>query len=141
MFFPNLPAALGRIRQLLTLNSRISAAVWSAASKVPLIDLAFNTVRKQINAPAPPPGALGPFALADLEGLKGSFRQAEFKDLKTKTFQITFEFDSPESYTSLHQQTATRIHACLQTITMMCRSACGMPSPKKSGSMLVLMAE
>ena len=113
MFFPNLAAALGRIRQLLTPKGRISAAVWSNASKVPLLDLAFSTVRKQINTPAPPPGAPGPFALADLEALKGSFCQAGFKDLKTETFQITFEFDSPESYTRLHQQTATRIHAML----------------------------
>ncbi|MDQ3562433.1 MAG: class I SAM-dependent methyltransferase, partial [Thermoproteota archaeon] len=59
MFFPNLPAALGRIRQLLTPKGRISAAVWSNASKVPLLDLAFSTVRKQINTPAPPPGAPG----------------------------------------------------------------------------------
>ena len=78
------------------------------------LDLAFATVRKQINAPAPPPGAPGPFALADLEALKRLFSQAGFKDIKTDIFQITFEFDSPESYTRLHQQTATRIHAMLE---------------------------
>src|SRR5918993_3016291 len=113
MFFPNLTSALVKIRHLLITNGRLSAAVWSTPSKVPLIDLAFSTVRKQINTPAPPPGAPGPFALADLEALKESFCQAGFKDLQTETFQITFEFDSPESYTRLHQQTATRIHAML----------------------------
>jgi hypothetical protein len=113
MFFPNLPAALVGIRQMLITGGRLSAAVRSAPSKVPWIDLAFSTVRKQINAPAPPPGAPGPFALADVQSLKQSFRQAGFKDIKIDTFQITFEFDSPESYTKLHQQTATRIHAML----------------------------
>jgi ubiquinone/menaquinone biosynthesis C-methylase UbiE len=113
MFFPNLPSALIRIREALVTNGRLSTAVWSVPSKVPLLDLAFSTVRKQINAPAPPPGAPGPFALADLEALERLFSQAGFKDIKTDTFQITFEFDSPESYTSLHQQTATRIHAML----------------------------
>jgi ubiquinone/menaquinone biosynthesis C-methylase UbiE len=61
MFFPNLPAALGSIRQLLSANGRLSAAVWSAPPKVPLLGLAFASVRKQINAPAPPPPTPGPF--------------------------------------------------------------------------------
>jgi ubiquinone/menaquinone biosynthesis C-methylase UbiE len=117
MFFPNLSAALVKIRQMLVTNGRLSAAVWSAPSKVPWLDLAFSSVRKQINAPAPPPGTPGPFALADIEALKQSFSQAGFKDIKINTFQITFEFDSPESYTKLHQQTATRIHAMLANQT------------------------
>jgi ubiquinone/menaquinone biosynthesis C-methylase UbiE len=117
MFFPNLPAALVRIRQMLITNGRLSAAVWSAPSKVPLIDLAFASVRKQINAPAPPPGTPGPFALADIEALKQLFIQAGFKDIKVETLQITFEFESPESYTKYIQQTATRIHEMLANQT------------------------
>ena len=112
MFFPNLPSALVKIRHLLITNGRLSAAVWSTPSKVPLIDLASGTVRKQINAPPPPPGTPGPFALADAETLKQLFSQAGFKDIKVDTFQITFEFDSPESYTKHIQQTATRFMRC-----------------------------
>jgi ubiquinone/menaquinone biosynthesis C-methylase UbiE len=117
MFFPNLSATLVKIREMLVTNGRFSAAVWSAPSKVPWLDLAFASVRKQINAPAPPPSTPGPFALADIDGLKQSFSQAGFKDIKINTIQITFEFDSPESYTKLHQQTATRIHAMLANQT------------------------
>jgi ubiquinone/menaquinone biosynthesis C-methylase UbiE len=113
MFFPNLSAALISFRELLVTNGRLSAAVWSSPSKVPWLDLAFSTVSKQINAPAPSPGTPGPFALADIDVLKQYFSQAGFKDIKTDTFQITLELDSPESYTKLHQQTATRIHAML----------------------------
>jgi ubiquinone/menaquinone biosynthesis C-methylase UbiE len=117
MFFPNLPAALVRIRQMLVTNGRLSVAVWSTPSKVPLIDLAFASVLKQINAAAPPPGTPGPFALADIETLKQLFSQAGFKDIKVETFQITFEFESPESYTKHIQQTATRIHEMLANQT------------------------
>ena len=117
MFFPNLSAALVSFRELLVTNGRLSAAVWSSPSKVPWLDLAFSTVSKQINAPAPSPGTPGPFALADIDVLKQYFSQAGFKDIKTSTFQITLELDSPESYTKLHQQTATRIHAMLANQT------------------------
>jgi ubiquinone/menaquinone biosynthesis C-methylase UbiE len=117
MFFPKLPATLVRIRHMLVTDGRVSAAVWSTSSKVPWLNLAFTSVRKQINAPTLPPGEQGPFALADIEALKLSFSEAGFKDIKTDTFQITFEFDSPENYTKLHQQTATRIHAMLANHT------------------------
>jgi ubiquinone/menaquinone biosynthesis C-methylase UbiE len=118
MFLPNLSGALTRIRQhLLTPNGRLSAAVWSDPSKVPLLDLAFATVRKQLNAPSPPPGTPGPFALAGVEALKRSFGQAGFRDVRTETLQITFGFDSPESFTKFHQQIAAPIQAMLANQT------------------------
>jgi ubiquinone/menaquinone biosynthesis C-methylase UbiE len=113
IFFPNLPAALVRIRQTLITNGRLCAAVWSAPSKVPLSDLAFAIVRKQLNIPAPTAGAPGPFALADVETLKQLFSQAGFNDIKIDIFQTTFEFDSPESYTRAHQQTNAPINDML----------------------------
>ena len=94
MFFPNLPAALVKIRQLLTKNGRLSAAVWSAPSKVPLSELAFATVRKQLNIHDPQSGAPGPFALADVETLKQLFSHAGFNDIKIDALRTTFEFDS-----------------------------------------------
>ena len=115
MFLPNLAGALAGIKQLLVPDGRLSAAVWSVPSKVPLLDLAFSTVRKQINASAPPPGTPGPFALADAESLKRSFSQAGFKDIKVEILQITFGFDSPESYTRLHQQVTAPLQAMLSS--------------------------
>ncbi len=117
MFFPNLPTALVRLKEMLVTSGRLSAAVWSAPSKVPLLDLAFATVRKQINAPAPPPGTPGPFALADVEALKRSFSQAGFKDIRIETLQTTFSFGSPESFTRLHQQVTAPITAMLANHT------------------------
>jgi ubiquinone/menaquinone biosynthesis C-methylase UbiE len=117
MFLPNLPAALAGIRKLLTQDGRLSAAVWSAPPKVPLLDLAFSTVRKQINAPAPPAGTPGPFALADAGALERLFSQAGFRDIRIETLQITFGFDSPDSYTRFHQQIAAPIQAMLSSQT------------------------
>ncbi|MBD0390314.1 MAG: methyltransferase domain-containing protein [Nostoc sp. C3-bin3] len=73
MFFPNLNSALINIRHLLITDGRLSAAVWSAPSKVPVSELAFATVRKQLNIPDPQAGAPGAFALADVTALKRFF--------------------------------------------------------------------
>ena len=117
MFLPNLSMALTTIRQLLIPGGRVAAAVWPAPTKVPMLDLPISTVRKQINAPAPSPGTPGPFALADIEALKRSFAQAGFKDVRAHTLNITFSFDSPDSFTKFHQQIAAPIQAMLANQT------------------------
>ena len=117
MFLPNLPMALTTIRQLLVPVGRFAAAVWPAPAKVPMLDLPMSTVRKQINASAPPPGTPGPFALADIEALKHSFAQAGFKDVRADTLNITFSFDSPDSFTKFHRQIAAPIQAMMANQT------------------------
>jgi ubiquinone/menaquinone biosynthesis C-methylase UbiE len=117
MFLPNLPTALTAIKQLLIPGGKLAAAVWSSPSKVPMLDLAFSTVRKQINAPTPPPGTPGPFALANSEALKQSFSQAGFKDIRIQPFDITFAFDSADSYTRFQQQITAPIQAMLANQT------------------------
>jgi ubiquinone/menaquinone biosynthesis C-methylase UbiE len=117
MFLPNLSGALGRIKELLVPDGRLAAAVWSTPAKVPMLDLAFSTVRKQINAPPPPPGTLGPFSLADHEALKRALVQAGFKDVRVEIFQITFDFDSAETYTRFQQTVTAPIQAMLANQT------------------------
>ena len=117
MFLPNLSAALAGIRKLLVPGGRLSAAVWSTPSSVPFLDVAFSTVRKQINAPPPPPGTLGPFSLADSEALKSSFTEAGFKDVRVETFPVTFSFESAETYTRFQQAVTAPIQAMLANQT------------------------
>jgi ubiquinone/menaquinone biosynthesis C-methylase UbiE len=117
MFLPDLHYSLTSMRQLLVPGGRVAAAVWSTPAKVPMLDLAFSTVRNQINAPPPPPGTLGPFSLADPEALKHSFTEAGFKDLQAQIFPITFSFDSSETYTRFQQAVTAPIQAMLATQT------------------------
>ena len=96
---------------------QIAAAVWSTPAKVPTLDLVFSTVRKQIGAPAPPAGTLGPFSLADTEALKRLFIQAGFKDVQVQTILATFSFDFAESYTRFQQKVTAPIQAMLANQT------------------------
>jgi hypothetical protein len=59
----------------------------------------------------------GPFALADAEALKQSFSQAGFKDIRIEMLQTTYSFDSPESFTGMHQQVTAPINAMLANHT------------------------
>ncbi|HKU48584.1 MAG TPA: class I SAM-dependent methyltransferase [Nitrososphaera sp.] len=117
MFLPDLPSALTRIREMLAPGGKLAAAVWPAPFKVPIIELAFATVRKELNVPPPPPGTPGPFALSDTEALKRSFSQAGFKDIQVETIYATFGFDSAESYTKFQQQINAPIQVMLANQT------------------------
>jgi len=113
MFLPNLRASLLKFKDRMVAGGRISTAVWSTPAKVPLLDVSFSTVRKELNLPPPPPGTIGPFALADSESLKRSFIDAGFKDIRMKTMMATFSFDSPGSYTKFNQDIVAPIHVML----------------------------
>ena len=117
MFLPSLPTSLTAIRQLLVPEGRFAAAVWSTPAKVPMLDLAFSTVRKAINAPLPPAGTPGPFALADPDRLRHSFGEAGFKEVRAETIDITIGFGSAESYTRFQQQITAPIQAMLASQT------------------------
>jgi ubiquinone/menaquinone biosynthesis C-methylase UbiE len=117
MFLPNLPSTLTKIREMLVPGGRLAAAVWSAPSKVPVLDVAFATVRKELNAPPPPAGTPGPFALADTDALRRSFNQAGFRDTRVETINATFGFDSAESYTKFQQQITAPIQVMLANQT------------------------
>ena len=113
MFLPNLPKALSSVRDLLMPGGRLAAAVWSAPPKVPILDLPFSIVRREINAPAPPKGTPGPFALADPEALKNSLQGAGFREISIEKIEVTFRYDSAESFARFQQQIAAPINALL----------------------------
>jgi hypothetical protein len=81
--------------------------------KGPTVRFGFLCRKKRAKYSCPSTWSTGSFALADADTLRQSFSQAGFKDIKIDTFQITFEFDSPDSYTRAHQQTNAPIHAML----------------------------
>ncbi len=116
MFLPNLAGMLKRMREVLVPDGVISAAVWSAPSKVPMLDTAFSTVRRYVGT-AQTANIPGPFSLADADALQRSFIQAGFRDVRIEKLTVTFSFDSPESYTRFNQAIAAPIHAMISRQT------------------------
>lgn len=109
MFLPNLPEALHRMHRQLKRGGRLAAAVWGLPPKVPFISLALNMVRKQLQAPPPPPGTLGPFSLADVTILERALTRAGFSDIRSEPLVLTFEWASAEDYTRFQQDIAAPI--------------------------------
>ena len=73
----------------------------------------MNPVMKISNSRPPPEGTPGPFSLSDVNILNDYFIKSEFKGIAFETMDVTFEFDSAESYTRLTYETAGPLHAML----------------------------
>jgi ubiquinone/menaquinone biosynthesis C-methylase UbiE/post-segregation antitoxin (ccd killing protein) len=98
MLFPNLDAAIRKIYSSLVSGGLFAAAVWSDATKVPIISLATRVIGSQVQISAPPPGVPNPFSLADTNKLENSLARAGFRDIHIDTVIVTFEFESGEDY-------------------------------------------
>lgn len=117
MFLPNLDIALSQIHKSIVSGGRLAAAVWAAPSKVPFISLAFDTVTAELQLPPPPAGVPNAFSLAELNVLESFLIKAGFRDLFSQTFNLIFEFASPEDYARFLQAIAAPIHAMLANET------------------------
>lgn len=106
MFLPDLKAGLSNIYRLLIKGGHFAAAVWALPDQDTLITTTMNIVMKETNSLPPPPGAPGPFSLSDENSLKNSFMISGFKDLTIERMNVSFDFDSPEDFTTFTSETA-----------------------------------
>lgn len=113
MFLPNLPQALGRMKQLLKPGGRLAAAVWGEPSDVPLLSLAMGSMMQVLELPQPPPEAPGPFSLADAATLQQAFQGAGFQDVHVEQLTIAFEFSSAEEYIRFQQEVSAPVQSVL----------------------------
>ncbi len=112
MFLPNLSHALRLFYNALVPDGKIAAAVWPTLDKVPTINLAFLTVLKKLNSPAPSLNT-PPFHLSDPLALQNALMKAGFQDVRTENMVMTMRLNSPDSFTNFHKAISAPIHELL----------------------------
>ena len=117
MFLPDLKAGLSNIYQSLIEGGHFAAAVWASPAQDTLIATTMNIVMKETNSKPPPPGTPGPFSLSDENSLKNSFMISGFKDLTIERMKVSFDFNSPEDFTTFTSETAGPLQKMLANQT------------------------
>jgi ubiquinone/menaquinone biosynthesis C-methylase UbiE len=117
MFLPDLKTGLSNVYRSLVEGGHFAAAVWSSPAQDTLIADTMNIIMKETNSKPPPPGTPGPFSLSDESNLKNSFMTSGFKDLNIERMNVSFDFDSPENYTTFISETAGPLHKMLASQT------------------------
>jgi ubiquinone/menaquinone biosynthesis C-methylase UbiE len=117
MFLPDLKAGLSNIYGSLVKGGHFAAAVWASPDQDTLSATAMNIVIKETNSKPPPPGTPGPFSLSDENRLKNSFVISGFKDLNIERMNVSFDFDSPDDFTTFITETAGPLQKMLANQT------------------------
>ena len=115
MFMPDVAAAVRGVRDRLAPGGWFATAVWSTADKVPMIAIGQDVVRKLANLPPPPPDNLEPTRLADPSRLTGYLREVGFADIVVERLPVTFEFDSPASFTQFRYEISATFSALVNS--------------------------
>lgn len=81
MFFPDMQLAANEMARVLKPGGRIATSVWDAAEKNFWVTATMGVVNRNMDLPAPPPGAPGMFRCAEAGLIKRIFENAGIKNV------------------------------------------------------------
>ena len=90
--------ALANTHAALRPGGRLAFAVWGPAEGNPWLSLIFDAVMGELNAPPPPPGTPGPFALGAQERVEELTRGAGFADVTVERLEVDRPYESAEAW-------------------------------------------
>jgi SAM-dependent methyltransferase len=113
IFEPDAEAAAARIRSFLTPGCRMAISSWGPPDRVPFLAIPMRTAMQRLAVPPPPPGTPGPLSRPTPQALGGLLEAAGFSDVEVEEAEVTFEWRSPEEFTTFIREIAPPITAMI----------------------------
>jgi enediyne biosynthesis protein CalE5 len=113
IFEPDGEAAAERIRRFLKSGGRMAISSWGPPDRVPFLAIPMKTAMERLQVPPPPPGTPGPLSRPTPEALGGLLEAGGFSDVEVEEANVTFEWQSPEEFTTFIQEIAPPITAMI----------------------------
>jgi SAM-dependent methyltransferase len=98
MLMPDPRAAMEESNRVLRPGGRLVLAVWGPAEQNPWLTTILDTVREQLGAPPPEPGAPGPFALGDAQRVEDLLEEACLDNIEVVKLDAEQPYDSPQAW-------------------------------------------
>ena len=115
IFEPDGEGAAARVRSFLKPGARMAISSWGPPDRVPFLGIPIRTVMERLDAPPPPLGTPGPLSRPTHEALGGLLSAAGFADVEVEDADATFEWESPEDFTTYVREIAPPITAMLKS--------------------------
>ena len=109
MFFPDMLLAAKEMVRVLKPGGNIAAAVWSVPDKNFWITAIMSTINRNMQLPAPPPGAPGMFRCGSPGFLADLFRQAGLKNVTEKEVTGTLNCGTNDNYWNFMNEVAAPV--------------------------------
>jgi enediyne biosynthesis protein CalE5 len=113
IFEPDGEAAAARILGFLKPGARMAISSWGPPDRVPFLAIPMRTAMQRLEVPPPPPGTPGPLSRPTPEALGGLLEAAGFSDVEVEEADVTFEWQSPEDFTTFIKEIAPPINAII----------------------------
>jgi SAM-dependent methyltransferase len=113
IFDPDGEGAAARVRGFLEPGARMAIASWGTPDRVPFIAIPIQTALQTLNVQPPPPGTPGPLSRPTTEAIGGLLEGGGFSDVAVEEADVTFEWDSPQEFTTFVKEIAPPVTAIL----------------------------
>lgn len=113
IFEPDAEAAATRVRGFLESGARMAISSWGPPDRVPFLAIPMMTAMQLLEVPPPPPGTPGPLSRPTPEALAGLLEAGGFSDVAVEEANVTFEWRSPEEFTTFIKEIAPPISALI----------------------------
>jgi SAM-dependent methyltransferase len=114
IFEPDAEAAASRVRSFLEPGARMAIASWGEPAQVPFLSIPMKTTRERFQVPPPPAGTPGPLSRPTPAAVGGLLEGGGFSGIAVEQAEVTFEFDSPEHFTTYVRAIAAPIRALIE---------------------------
>jgi enediyne biosynthesis protein CalE5 len=114
IFEPDGEGAAAKVRGFLKPGGRMAIASWGTPEQVPFLAIPMQTTMKKLDVPPPPPGTPGPLSRPTHEAIGGLLEGGGFSDVQVEDADVTFEWESPEDFTTFVREIAPPISAMME---------------------------
>lgn len=113
MFFPDMQLAANEMARVLKPGGRIATAVWQGPENNFWITATMGVVNRNMDLPAPPPGAPGMFRCAPPGLIKGIFEKAGLKNVTEKHVASQLHSGNADTYWEMMTEIAAPFVAAM----------------------------
>jgi enediyne biosynthesis protein CalE5 len=113
IFEPDGEAAAARVRGFLKPGARMAISSHGPPERVPFLAIPMRTAMERLEVPPPPPGTPGPLSRPTPEAISGLLEGGGFSDVRVEEAEVTFEWASPEEFTTFMKEIAPPISSMI----------------------------
>ena len=114
IFEPDGEGAAARVRGFLKPGGEDGDCLVGSPERVPFLAIPMKTVMERLDVPPPPPGTPGPLSRPTPDAIGGLLEGGGFSDIEVEEAEVSFEWSSPEEFTTFIQEIAPPIMAMIE---------------------------